>query len=294
MRGRAERERIDLHMHSVCSDGTLTVSQLVDELVQSDIGYFSLTDHDTLEGSFQMARYEDTLRKAGIFYLTGVELSCRFEGVNMHVLGYGFSLDNSAVLRLVAKAHDLRAQKADYVFSQLRDRYGIVLPQEKIAALKAQVDNIGKPHVAKLLMADGYGSSLDEVYVKYLKSIKAPDFKLDAAQALAVLQPPYAFASLAHPVEIMEEYGYSYEQLDELIGKLQARGLAAVEAFHSKQTPTVRDEFLAIAAKRNLFVTCGSDFHGANKPDVLLGGVGNGVTKEDYRNVYPFLLETMQ
>ncbi len=292
-----KRTNIDLHIHTVHSDGSFAVPEIIQMIINSNIGEFSITDHDSIEGCKEIEKYKSKLiTEHRISFLNGVELSCIYKGMNMHILGYGFSLDNSKMNFVVNKVKDMRKRKVDLLLEHLEGKHGIKIPDERVKRLKETVQNIGKPHLVDILIEMGVGSKekVAEIYEKYLDDLKTPNLKLDAEEAISAIRSAFGFSVMAHPIELMKEYNLTYEEIDKIAGELKEIGLDCIEVYYSKHTKENREHYIEIAKKYGLMMTCGSDFHGSPKPNVKLGFIGENLTEKDYSHIAEFLVETKQ
>ncbi len=292
-----ERTNTDLHIHTVHSDGSFTVPEIIEMIINSNIGHFSITDHDSIEGCKDMLQYESRLRDGHcISFLNGVELSCIYKGMNMHILGYGFSMDNPKMLAAVNTVNNMRKRKLELLLEHLENKHGIKIPDERVKRLKETVKNIGKPHLVEILIEMGIGSkdNVAEIYENYLDDLKTPNLKLDAKEAISAIKSAFGFSVMAHPIELMNEYDLGYDDLDRIVGELKEIGLDCMEVYYSKHTKENRERYIEIAKKHGLMTTCGSDFHGSPKPNVKLGFIGEDLTEKDYSHIAEFIVETKQ
>lgn len=268
---------IDLHVHSNCSDGTLTPEELVLKGIRNDLVAFALTDHDTIEGVERAIRKADELDNH-IQVIPGVELSCQYEvsserNVEIHILGYRIDYQNEtlvAKLRQVAEERDNRNRKmcenlhnAGYPISyeELTQKFG-----NKI---------ITRAHFAKLLLKNGGVPSMDYAF-KTCLAIDSPYFVnreyLTPEGAVKLIQNAGGIPVLAHPLL----YKMSVSEIRTMLSKLKSYGIRGIEALYSRNHGTDEAFVRKLADEYGLFITGGSDFHGDNKPDIEMGtGTGN-------------------
>ena len=163
-----EAHRIDLHMHTTVSDGTDTPEEILDRVKDKGIELFSVTDHDAIKGCAVIRK----LRKPeDPRFLTGVEFSCRDEEGQYHILGYGYDPEAESIRGLVEKGHRIRMRKIHTRLDFLEREFGIVFPPEEIEQL-LRLDNPGKPHLANLLVKDGYAESKETAMRDYLNKLR--------------------------------------------------------------------------------------------------------------------------
>lgn len=261
---------IDLHVHSSCSDGTLTPSELVSCAVQKGLAAFALTDHDTTAGLSEAA---GAARAAGIELIPGIELSTEYGGRDIHILGLGIDRENAAFqahLAAFRASRDLRNEK----MIQKLSAEGIRISQEDMQ--NVYPDCVWtRAHFAAYLLEHGYVHDRREAFDRYLGDHArcfVPREKVTPLQAIELIHRGGGCAVLAHPLL----YHMSQSRLDELAALLAEHGLDGLEAVYSANTPSDEAAMRALASKYGLCITGGSDFHGANKPGIELGsGRGN-------------------
>jgi len=252
----------DLHTHTFHSDGTFSPEELVRRAKGKKLSLLSVTDHDSIAG------VEAAIRAAGsdLEILPGVELTVAFKNRELHVLGYGIRIDDSALTAFFAKMQIYRQDRIHKMIDRLRER-GVEVSFDDVAAVAGQ-GSIGRPHLAEVLVKRGAVRSLDEAFQKYLGD-NAPCFvkgaTLTVAQAVELIHAGGGISSLAHPHRIVD---------DSWVPELAAAGIQAIEAFHSDHDAAVTDHYRQMAKRHNLLVTGGSDCHGHRKnKGPLLGSV---------------------
>ena len=264
-----EPHRIDLHMHTTVSDGTDTPEEILGHVKESGIGLFAITDHDAIKGCEviqQLRKPEDPQ------FLTGVEFSCRDEEGQYHILGYGYDPEAESMRELVEKGHRIRMEKIHIRLDFLKRDFGIVFPPEEIEQL-LRLDNPGKPHLANLLVKDGYAKSKETAMHDYLNKLRIRLEFLKPEEAIAGILAGGGIPVLAHPTFGNGDQLIQGEDMDRRLGRLTAYGLQGVEAFYSGFSRQNREEILGFAEQYHLYVTAGSDYHGKNKR-VQLGDTG--------------------
>lgn len=239
---------INLHNHSNHSDGTLAPADLAREARRANIKYFSLTDHDIVNG---WAELEPALKEAGITYCYGVELTTNFHD-SLHILGYGVDIHNERFLAELAGYRGKRLERLKQIIDLLVGQ-GIDI---KFSELPLELRTLGRPHIADLLKKKGVVKSRKEGfqrYVAYGMPAYAPPCGPDVETAIRAIKNAGGLAVLAHP-------GVVKHVMD--LPRWKAAGLDGIEAFYPAHTQTATREFIAQAARYDLFVTAGNDFHG--------------------------------
>lgn len=252
---------IDLHMHSVVSDGTDTPQELISRVKDAGITLFSLTDHDAFNGCETVRR---TLGADDPAFIDGIEVSCRDAEGQYHILGYGFDRDAAAMKTLVETGHGYRMKKLAVRLAYLKETYGFDFSDEDRASLAA-LNNPGKPHIAKLMIRYGYAPTVSEAIRTYLNGVHVPDAYIRPEQAIEAISASHGIPVLAHPSLGRGDENIVGDDMEKRLKKLIGFGLSGVEAFYSGFTPFLQAEILAFADRFGLYVTAGSDYHGENK-----------------------------
>ncbi len=261
---------VDLHIHTKYSDGEDDEYEIIRKIKETGIKEFAICDHDTIEGS---KRVSSLINDEFIFH-SGVELSCKinelYGGIDVHLLVRDFDYDNKKILSLVEEISWLRKLKIQRMIDLVKETYGIEIKNSEIEDVEKTTNSVGKPHIYLILQK--YGNFDRETYYKNMNNLKSLDLKLDAVRVLQTLKEEKCNVTLAHPIEIMEEYNLGYDDIETIVKYLKGYGLDGLESKHSKHKEKDFIEFSSIAKKYSLVETCGSDYHGKKvKPNVRLG-----------------------
>ncbi len=272
---------IDLHLHSNASDGTDSPAQLVEEAWRAGVHKISITDHDTVSG---LAEGMAKAKELGIALLPGVEMSSG-GSTNAHVLGYGLKRidlleEELEVFRL--KRRD-RMEKMLWAIQKLE----IVLPAHLKAGLL--LPGVGRPHLARALVEAGVVGCVQEAFDRYIgkgKPAYVPQDSLKMEHILELIRQAKGVAVLAHPALLPIERRW----LPEVIREWRVQGLAGVEAYHPAHSSDFSSQMDALARCMGLLVTGGSDYHGANK-DNLIGQATQDwkAAQKDFNRLYTLL-----
>lgn len=240
----------DLHMHTTASDGVLSPRALVDFAVSRGVTIMAVTDHDTFDGA-------DSLRgmETPIPVITGVELSMA-DMKGLHLLGYGLT-DAPELRRIVRSLAEKRLTRAARMVEKLNEM-GFPLDYEEI---RASCDgSVGRPHIARAMVAKGYARSTEQAFDKYIGDdcpAYVPNERLTMAEALPLLLRSGFVPVLAHPAEL--------EQKDVILRMLieswQKQGLMGVEVYHPSWQKRGYAQLDALVRRMGLLVTGGSDYH---------------------------------
>ena len=275
---------LDLHLHTRTSDGTDTPEELLQHVKEAGIELFAVTDHDAIHGCERVisARRDDDPH-----FLTGVEFSCEDEKGKYHILGYGYDLASGPINAAVDAAHDLRMRKVIMRIEILTREFGFEFPPEEIEDLLAN-DNPGKPHIGNLMVKLGYAESKDVAIRTYLNTIRTNLPHPRPEMAIAAILESGGIPILAHPAYGDGDNLIVGPAMEERLRHLMDRGIQGVEAYYRGFTEEIRGELLGYASRYDLFVTAGSDYHGANKPN-RLGDTGLEDVSEAHTGLRRFL-----
>jgi predicted metal-dependent phosphoesterase TrpH len=257
---------IDLHSHTDQSDGTFTAAELVAEAVRIGLRALAITDHDTMSG-YDLA--VPVAAAAGLRLVCGIELSTKYQGVSIHLLGYFPVHPPTAEFR----------EWLSFLMESRRDRNRRLIDKLNslgIPITLAEVEAYGKtltarPHFARVLIDKGYARDMQDAFDKYLDEgargyVQRHDIPIK--EAIERIRAAGGVSSLAHPVRVARNH---WDTLNRYVEELAGMGLQAVEVYHSDHSPENVSYYKSLAQKFHLGVTGGSDFHGANKPLIFLG-----------------------
>lgn len=264
-------KRIDLHMHTTHSDGSFKPRELIRHAKEKGLGCISVTDHDTMSSLEECA---DEAKNQGIELIPGIEISAQFEPGTLHILGYFLDANDPELNKTLGDIQKARRERNPQIIKQL-NKLGIPITYYEVEA-ESGGKQIGRPHFAKVLLKKGIVKSMDEAFNRYLSKGK-PAYvdkrRLSPAESIQRIRNAGGIASVAHPKQMK----LSEEELTKEFARLVDEGLGGIEAYNSCQNPQEASLYKRLAKRFNLLVTGGSDFHGANKPEVELGYLGDGV-----------------
>jgi len=259
---------IDLHVHSYHSDGTDSPKELLHKAKELGVDVMSLTDHDTVDGLDEAITCAS---EYNLHFIPGIELSSLFKENEIHILGYKLDYKSPAfqeqLVVLKQKRRD-RNQKMIEKFHSLGIEVSM-LDMEKY--LPAQ---IGRLHFANILIEKGYVKNIAEAFQKYLSpkgAVYFPRVTMNPHEAVIFLKSFRALSVLAHP----HLYGFNKSELWDFCKSLKDAGLNGIEVYYPEHSPSQTEYYISIAKDLGLFVTGGSDFHGANIPGKTLGHAHN-------------------
>lgn len=258
--------RIDLHTHSRRSDGTDSPAELVAAAIAAGLDVVALTDHDTAEGWDEATAAADG---TGLVLLTGIEVSCRYEGAGVHLLAYGPDPAYPPLVRELGRVLEGRNARLPGTIQRLRG-LGIMITADDVREVAGNAAATGRPHVADALISLGVVSDRDEAFDRFLmpgRPAYVDRYAADLVQTIDLVTAAGGVSVLAHPWSRA-----SRRVLDAGAFKvLQAQGLTGLEADHQDHRPEDRSALREIAAEIGLLCTGSSDYHGTGKIDHDLG-----------------------
>jgi len=266
---------IDLHVHSTFSDGSMSPAELVSLARRKGLVGISITDHDNMD-SVPEALASGVIE--GIEVVTGFELSVMHDGMSMHLLGYMFDQNNLQLKEYLSQIQDGRKLRNMQIIEKLNNLdIGI---EKELSDLLAQRSQIGRPHIAQILVKKKLAKNNNEAFQKYLVPgglayVKRPAFKV--AEAIQVIHDAGGMSSLAHPLNIHGDNN----DLTVLVDELTDLGLDGIEAYYPTHSKKMQRYLVEYATKKGLLCTGGSDYHGSFRPGTYLAGGKNvSVPKE--------------
>ena len=262
---------IDLHVHTIYSDGEYTPKQILDKCKQRGITTVAITDHNAMEGS-KRALFENDY--PDITVISGVELSAVYpvRGANLHILGYNFNLQDKCLNDVTNSIMQDNVARLKSLVDLFVKHYNFSFRDEDLEKVYASVGNIGKPDIARLCVSYGYAKTVREVFDNYINPIedkmKKRSTLLTDRDCIDYIKNAGGIACLAHPIELKK----SIAELKTYIKTLMSYGLEAVEVYQSKHSKKYSQQLLEFVNEFGLVYSVGSDYHGPLvSPDADLG-----------------------
>ena len=254
---------IDLHTHSRYSDGTQSPGELVAEAAQSGIAVLGLTDHDTTAGWDEAVA---AARSAGIGLVRGMEISCRYEGISVHLLSYLHDPDAAELTATVTDARRARLVRTRTMVERLAEDYPVTW--EGVLAHAGEEATIGRPHIADALVAAGVVEDRSAAFAglltthsKYYVSLPT----ISPIEAIRMVREAGGVSVFAHPRASMR--GRTVP--DAGVRAMIEAGLDGLEVDHRDNPPSARVKLRELAEDHDLLITGSSDYHGTGKPNRL-------------------------
>jgi predicted metal-dependent phosphoesterase TrpH len=255
--------RIDLHAHSLASDGTDTPTALVAAAAAAGLDVVALTDHDSVAGWDEAA---EAARRHGVVLVPGVEISCRAGGISVHMLAYLPDPGHRGLRAEFERTRDDRIWRARRMVERIAPDYP--LTWEDVLEQVEDGATVGRPHLADALVARGHVADRDEAFRRVLANgspYHVGHYAPEALDVVRMVREAGGVAVMAHPLAARRGRTVS----DRTIAGLTAAGLAGLEVDHRDHYPSERAHLRDLADGLGLLVTGSSDYHGTGKQNVL-------------------------
>ncbi|MER5565392.1 PHP domain-containing protein [Streptomyces goshikiensis] len=254
--------RIDLHAHSTASDGTDSPAELVRNAAAAGLDVVALTDHDTVGGYAEAIAALHEI-PAGLTLVTGAELSCRLDGIGMHMLAYLFDPDEPELARERELVRDDRVPRARAMVAKLRE-LGVDITWEHVARIAGD-GSVGRPHIATALVELGVVRSVSDAFTPAWLAdggrAYAEKHELDPFDAIRLVKAAGGVTVFAHPAAVKR--GRCVPEA--ALGALAAAGLDGIEVDHMDHDTDTRARLRGLAGDLGLLPTGSSDYHGSRK-----------------------------
>jgi predicted metal-dependent phosphoesterase TrpH len=255
--------RIDLHTHSTASDGTDSPADLVRKAAAVGLDVIALTDHDTTRGHAEAL----AALPEGLTLVTGAELSCRLDGVSMHMLAYLFDPEEPRLLAERELVRDDRVPRAQGMIAKLNG-LGVPVTWEQVRRIAGD-GSVGRPHIATALVELGVVPTVNDAFtLDWLADggrAHMQKHETDPFEALRLVKGAGGVAVFAHPAA--SKRGRTVPEA--AIAELAEAGLDGIEVDHMDHDPDTRARLRGLAQELGLLVTGSSDYHGSRKTCVL-------------------------
>jgi len=260
-------------MHTTASDGRCAPAELVSRAAAAGLTTIAVTDHDTIAGCRDA---EAACAERGLAFVPGIEITAIRFGGDVHVLGYFVDVESPALQTFLAAQRTQRVDRVREMISRLRS-HGVTLDADAILGpgLANPSTAVGRPWIARALVAEGYVTSTSEAFDKWLargRPAFVPRAGAPPEEVFRHIHDAGGLASLAHP-GLLEH--------DDWIPEFAASGLDAVEAYHSDHDTLMTATYLSIAKRLGLGISGGSDYHASDEHGAARLGV-IALPREDF------------
>lgn len=243
-------QKADLHIHTLHSDGRMTPKEVIEWAVEKNLSMISITDHDTYEGYFEA---KEAAEDTDIECIPGVEITTNFNGRECHLLAYNFETDTNYLEKFLKNQKNARKDRIKGIINTIKAK-GVLVDYDEVWA-EANGANIGRPHLARVLVNKGYAGNVNEAFIRYLSdkqlgsiSNNYPDYK----EVIQIVKNVGGACLIAHPGRM-----YNETEIEEFIGS----GIDGLECIHPSHNWESQKKFTEICEQRSLLMTGGSDCH---------------------------------
>jgi len=255
-------QNIDLHIHTVYSDGTYTPTEVVEKAKELGLAAISITDHDSVSGVEEAIRAGE---KLGVEVVPGIEMSSDAGEDEIHILGYYLNWKDKIFLTQLQVFQEDRAKRNQRLLKRLKE-LGMKLDHWEIKNI-APKGVVSRLHIARLMVKNGYVSSIGEAFEEWLNAGKPAYIKRMKVSPFEVIQ-------LILKTDGIPVFAHPYlSKRDDLIPEMVKRGLMGIEVYHSVHDTKAISHYRKIAEEYHLLITGGSDCHGEGKGEILMGTV---------------------
>ncbi len=251
--------KADLHIHTTASDGKLTPTEIVSQVLKTDLEVIAITDHDTIAG---VEEAQQAARGTSLRVVQGAEVSTLFEGRECHLLAYAFK-DAGIMHELLKNQKNRRIKRAQSIIGNL-NKLGFDISYDEVRGEAGQA-SIGRPHIARVMIKKGYASDLQEVFFRYLGNDSSAYHKIDypdISEAISMVHRAGGVTVLAHPGDSVNFTA---------LKKMKEYGLDGIECYHPSHNTSHQRRYLDYCHNYDLLPTGGSDFHGMVQDNNHLG-----------------------
>ena len=263
-------KRIDLHTHSLCSDGAQTPADVVRTAAAAGLSAIALSDHDCITG---VQEAMDTGKALGVEVIPAVELSAQSD-TELHILGYFVDIHNKKLQDAMAYALQVRDERQEETCRKLNEQ-GFQITMDELREEAHGNPVLCRAHFAQIMVRKGYAESVKDAFNRYL-SVGCYAYSnrqaLTATEAVSLIREAGGIAVAAH-LHLIKKPD---DELKEYLKSLIPYGLDGIEGYYTDYTPEMQERYQAMAKELGLVISGGTDYHGANKPHITIGaGRGN-------------------
>lgn len=282
-----EHPLIDLHTHTIYSDGEYTPDEVIERARKQSIGTIAITDHDNVEGlkTIDYDKYDD------IKVLPGVELTAKVSKGRMHILGYLIDYHNKELNNFLKTVRENNINNLKNIVEYLK-YLGITFQYDELNVIYNRPGNIGRPDLAKLLIKYGYVTSVQEAFDKYLiqafNESRCKNKGYPYNVILDIIKKANGISILAHPTSLE----LNHQDFEDLLKDMIACGLMGLEPLHPNIPIEEREFLMDMVNKYNLLYSAGSDFHGEHVKEDIELATGHGDLKVRDASILQYINKT--
>jgi hypothetical protein len=242
-------------MHTIYSDGSVRPEDLVQLALDNKLEAIAITDHDTTES---LPYAQQAAEGKGLEIIPGIEVNTVWKEKEIHILGYYINPEDDTLQEVIKNHRDSRVVQLQEMAQKLKAKTKLDIRFEDILEQASSEGSIGRPHVAKAIVAKGGASNISQAFSKFLNP-KCETYvrrkTVPPHEAVEAIYESGGIAVIAHPGDM--------EMIEDLAEDLMNYGLRGIEAYHRSHSPALIEFHCSLAEKLGLIVTGGTDFHGA-------------------------------
>ncbi len=259
--------KFDLHCHSTASDGLLSPYQLLQLAEERDIELFAITDHDSISGFNQIRHLAPS---EGLSLISGVEFSSLWQNIGVHIIGLNFDPEQGVIEQAINSQRLVRQQRAEIISAKLERKGMVNTYQGALAYCDNKPWQLGRPHFASFLVAQGYVDNHQQAFTRWLGAGKCGDVKNGwpaLQQVVAWIVDAGGVAVLAHPAK----YNLTNGKLGRLLSDFKAVAGQALEVVSAGQNAQITAYLAGLCERYGFYASGGSDFHDPSTAWAQLG-----------------------
>lgn len=255
---------IDLHIHTTASDGSYSLDEVLEAYYRKGFKAIAITDHDTVDAfnNFSADFYKE------MRVIKGTEISSRFAGREVHILGYDIDYGNENLLRLLNSIKKSRIERAKKIIALLQGN-DIEIDFSEVKELVGGENIVGRPHIAQALVKKGIVSHQQQAFDRYIGDngfAYVSKIDIPPLEVINAIHNAGGFAVLAHPYKSINLEDIHY---------FKRAGIDGIETYYYDHSPSQIKRLEAICRDMDLISTGGSDFHGYGRREDLGSYQGN-------------------
>ncbi len=257
--------KVDLHIHSMASDGRYSPSEIVRKAAGLGLEVIALADHDSVDGI--APALEEARKLNQLQFIPAVEVSTDVPSGEVHILGYFIDYTSQELAAALERFRHSRERRAQGMVARLAE-LGINVSWERVREI-AGSGTIARPHIAQAMLEKGYIGSIKEAFDRYIAR-DGPAYverdKMTPAEAVQLILRSRGLPVMAHP--------FTAPEPEAMIVELKDVGMVGIEAYYNNYMNEEVGNLIALAKNHGLIITGGSDYHGLDESnEALLGGV---------------------
>ena len=249
--------KVDLHIHTMYSDGGLSVQELFDNLKKNNIKIASITDHNNFDAYKELPN----INTYGINIIEGMEVDVEYKGSILHLLMYNFDKNSEKMQNYCKKIRKNDIFVFERMINDVCKLYNLNIKKEKILDFEKRNQYFDKVKLNNFLVELGFAESPKDAFYNFTKDVEDKKrLAISAQEFFDLAKDSHAITSIAHPMKYLEYYD-SIKNIEKMILELKNLGLDSVEVFNNRQTIDDEMEIYRFAVENNLAISGGSDYH---------------------------------